>query len=682
MPLRIKLLLMLAVMLVFPVAGWRFLVEMETTLRQGQEAALLASAHAVAQAFVALEPDLPPRLVRSEPLYVRRVSAALELDGYADDWVGIDTDAQLLHSAKNNQPTARVSAVRSNRGLYLWIEVSDQSPVRADLINRRTQEVDQVLIHLDDIDGLRSYRLHSATDGQLRAQPVISADGRVPTLGVAAVWRGRPDGYVIEALLPEPRAPASVGLEVFDYAGARAPQLRDRYGTGAGGQPGKPRPLVEAGRDDAVLAALLPARTRARVLGPGGHVLRRGGQLIDPKEEDLSFQRWLRAMAYRWLMAPTLADPNGYGPDQRVLSVRESARALDGEDTVGWRPAGSLATVILSAAAPLPGGNGAVVLERSSDALLIGANKGLGGLLLGGFLSVLAAAAVLFGYASYLSLRIRSLRNAAENALTPEGRLREGFPTSSALDEVGDLSRSFARLLDQVHAYTAYLRSLAGKLSHELATPLAVVRSSLENLEHEEIPDSARVYAERARGGAERLRAILRAMSEAGRIERAVDVAEAEPEDFDLAALVANAGAGYRDLAGSRKLRLQIPSREIPMCGAPELIHQALDKLVDNALSFSPEDGWIEIGCATTVEGATVWVGNQGPPLPEEMQDRLFESLVSLRHGGTDSPHLGLGLYIVRLVAELHQGEARASNRPQGDGVVFSLELRPMKGEG
>jgi len=677
MPLRIKLLLMLAVMLVFPLAGWRFLVEMETTLRQGQEAALLASAHAVAQAFVALEPELPPRLIESEPLYVRRVSAALELDGYADDWVGIDTDAQLLRSDKGNQDPARVSAVRSSRGLYLWIEVNDQSPVRADL-NRQIQSVDQVLIHLQDAAGTRSYRLHSATDGPLRAQPIVSADGRVPTLGVAAVWRSREQGYVIEALLPEPRAPASVGVEVIDYAGARAPQLRDRYGTGSSEQPGKTRPLVEAGRDDAVLAALLPAQTRARVLGPGGHVLRRAGQLVDPKEENLSFQRWARAMVYRWLMAPPLADPNGYGPDQRVLGVRESQRALAGLDTVGWRPAGSLATVILSAAAPLPGGNGAVVLERSADALLIWTNKGLGGLLLGGFLSVLAAAAVLFGYASYLSLRIRLLRNAAENALTPEGRLREGFPRSSAVDEVGDLSRSFARLLDQVHAYTGYLRSLAGKLSHELATPLAVVRSSLENLEHEDIPDSARVYAERARGGAERLRAILRAMSEAGRIERAVDVAEAE--EFDLAALVSNAGAGYRDLAGSRQLRLQVPTREIPIHGAPELIHQALDKLVDNALSFSPADGWIEIGCATTVEGATVWVSNQGPPLPEEMQDRLFESLVSLRHGGTDSPHLGLGLYIVRLVAELHQGEAQASNRPQGDGVVFSLELRPMKG--
>ncbi len=679
MPLRIKLLLMLAVALVFPLAGWRFLVEMETTLRQGQEAALLASAHAAAQAYVALEPELTPRLVLPEPLYVRPLQAQPARDGYADDWAGIDADAQLLRSAKTNQTPARLTLGRSRGGLFLWLEVDDRSPLRAEMVAGQEQAVDQVRLHVEDADGRRSYRLHSAGEGPLRAQPLVNEQGRIPTIGVAAYWINRANGYAIEAQIPEPRAPASLGVEIIDYAGAQAPQLRDRYGTGGVEEPAASRPLVEAGLDDAVLAALLPEATRGRVVGPGGHVLRRAGQLVEREEEELSFLRWTRAMVYRWLMAPPLADPIGYGPEQRVLRVREAEKALAGSDAVGWRPAGSLATVVLSAAAPLPGDNGAVVLERSADALLIWTNRGLGGLLLGGFLSVLAAAAVLFGYASYLSLRIRMLRNAAENALTPEGRLREGFPRSRAVDEVGDLSRSFARLLDQVHAYTAYLRSLAGKLSHELATPLAVVRSSLENLEHEDLPDSARTYAERARGGAERLRAILRAMSEAGRIERAVDVAEAE--HFDLAALIRNAAEGYRDLAGQRELRLVIPSREINLRGAPELIHQALDKLVDNALGFAPDDGWIEIGCATTVEGASFWVSNQGPPLPDEMQDRLFESLVSLRQGGAESPHLGLGLYIVRLVAELHRGEATASNLPDGQGVKFSLALRSMGGE-
>ena len=76
-----------------------------------------------------------------------------------------------------------------------------------------------------------------------------------------------------------------------------------------------------------------------------------------------------------------------------------------------------------------------------------------------------------------------------------------------------------------------------------------------------------------------------------------------------------------------------------------------------------------------------VTVSNSGPPLPARMQDRLFDSLVSLRDGverGADAHHLGLGLFIVRLVAELHRGEARAQNLADGSGVAVSLHLKGM----
>ena len=80
-------------------------------------------------------------------------------------------------------------------------------------------------------------------------------------------------------------------------------------------------------------------------------------------------------------------------------------------------------------------------------------------------------------------------------------------------------------------------------------------------------------------------------------------------------------------------------------------------------------------------DGARLSVANQGPPVPEAMRARLFDSLVSLREkpqrleGAT---HLGFGLYVVKLVAELHRGHARVRNLPQGDGVEFTLHLRPM----
>jgi signal transduction histidine kinase len=255
-----------------------------------------------------------------------------------------------------------------------------------------------------------------------------------------------------------------------------------------------------------------------------------------------------------------------------------------------------------------------------------------------------------------------------------------------ARDELGDLARSFSRLLDEAAAYTDYLRTLASKLSHELQTPLAIVKSSLDNLEHQALHADAQPYLARARDGAERLGAIVRAMSQASRMERAI--ASAEGEDFDLVAVVRGCVEGYRPLIEPRPLMSELPDVPLIMHGAPELIAQALDKLVDNARSFTPEQGWIRIALTRHGDGADIAVANSGPPLPPALHDRLFESLVSLRPSGaqkttdsagrTDAPHLGLGLYVVRLIAEAHRGGASASNLADGSGVEFLLHLRGM----
>ena len=107
---------------------------------------------------------------------------------------------------------------------------------------------------------------------------------------------------------------------------------------------------------------------------------------------------------------------------------------------------------------------------------------------------------------------------------------------------------------------------------------------------------------------------------------------------------------------------------------------QALDKLFDNALSFTPENGWMRLGLRVDGDAAEIELANQGEPLPAAMQGRLFDSLVSLRDKARpgDVPHLGLGLYVVRLVAERHHGVASARNLEDGSGVAFTLRLQGM----
>ena len=422
---------------------------------------------------------------------------------------------------------------------------------------------------------------------------------------------------------------------------------------------------------------------RVRLLSSEGWVVAESGKLDEGAGTRASRRRWFENLVYRSLIAPGLTQAQDFATTQPRLAAPEVWQALSGIAATAWHPAPSEDQVVLAAAVPLLVNGevrGALLLEQAGDALPLLTNRALLLLVGASLFALLFAGGVLFAFASVLGLRIRRLRNAAERAVRSGGRLSEPLPLIGARDELGDLSRSFARLLDEVAAYTEYLRTLASKLSHELQTPLAIVKSSLDNLDHQAMPEAAQTYLDRARGGAERLGAIVRAMSEASRMERAI--AGVEGEDFDLAAVLRGCVEAYAPLAAPRRVDGDIPAAPLPMHGAPELIAQALDKLFDNARGFTPVGGWIRLALHVRDDGAEISVANSGPPLPPAMQERVFDSLVSVRDGAnrerTEAPHLGLGLYVVRMIAEMHRGEAHARNLPDGSGVEFTVLLRGM----
>jgi signal transduction histidine kinase len=111
------------------------------------------------------------------------------------------------------------------------------------------------------------------------------------------------------------------------------------------------------------------------------------------------------------------------------------------------------------------------------------------------------------------------------------------------------------------------------------------------------------------------------------------------------------------------------------LSAAPDLLAQMLDKLVDNAVDFCPPDGEIRLCLEPVDADLLLRVENTGPLLPRQMQDQLFDSLVSVRPERGEKTHLGLGLYIVRLIAEFHGASASAGNLPDGTGVAFSIRI-------
>lgn len=666
MTLRRKLLLVALCTLALPIAGWLYVRQMEMLLREGQEQALIASARAVARSLVVTHAPLPQS---DAGWYVQQSANPITVDGYGDDWAPLTPWSQPLGGR------GKLLLAEDKDWLYLYVDVRSTHRTRADAGDANALAADHLILGLDKGGQQRRYLLASMAPGPVTARPLDPPAQKLPDL-IVAQWQEDGSGYRVELRLPRSLALDGLGVGVHDAS------------ADAGGDPQSVdiRPLLSySGVLSKELAQLAPDNVRARVLAPQGWLLARSGRLGATAATAAEQPGWFASMVYRLLLANRLESAEPWTDEAPRLDVPEVKTARNGSPATLWRRGEARGSVVLAAAVPIGAAGdmqGVLLLEQASRAVPLLANRALLGLLTISFGVLLVAGAILLTFATRLSIRLARLRDAAERAQANDGRL-DGqmigkFPMTEAEDEIGDLARSFERLLEVVGGYTDYLRTLASKLSHELNTPLAIVKSSLDNLEHAALPSDAAPYLARARDGVARLGTLVRAMSEATRMERAI--AAAEPEDVDLVEVVRGCADAYRPLAGARRLDCVLPDAPLRLHCAPELIAQALDKLFDNALSFTPETGWLRLSLRATGDGAEIELANQGSPLPAAMHGRLFDSLVSLRDKATpgDAPHLGLGLYVVRLVAERHHGVAVARNLEDGGGVAFVLRLKGM----
>ena len=397
--------------------------------------------------------------------------------------------------------------------------------------------------------------------------------------------------------------------------------------------------------------------SRSRVRGLSGSL----GEGVPP------LGGWLKPIAA--LVVPTARV--AVGDDSRPVRSQIDRALIGVSGRPIWRGTVNRDVAILSAAQPIFVGDdivGTVVVEETGGSIQLLKERALENLLAVTLAVMAAALAILLAFASRLATRIRRLHAEADAAIDSQGRVRAAITPSRARDEIGDLSRTMSSVLQRLKEYNAYLEAMAGRLSHELRTPVAVVRSSLDNLKAQPLTDEARVYVERANEGVGRLARLISRLSEGTRLERMLE--SAERERFDLAAVVRGCVEGYRTAYAPRQFEFAEPGPgRTEIEGVPDAIAQMMDKLVENAHDFAPPGTPIRVALQARGKGVAITVENEGPPLPDSA--RLFDSMVSLREG----PHLGLGLYIVRLVAEFHGGRVRAGNLPDGAGVRFSVEL-------
>jgi len=424
------------------------------------------------------------------------------------------------------------------------------------------------------------------------------------------------------------------------------------------------------GEITAILKGLERASSRVWVVSRDYHVLALAGSLKRPDPPALSVVQ--RALG--WLLAPPTEEFDDAIAEDALAAGREVGAALRGAASTRTRNSRDGRAVVVSAAHPIWVGDevlGVVVVEESANRIASLRSQALERLLVVTLSAFAVVAAVLLWFATRISNRIRRLSNEAETAIDARGRVTRLITASEEADEIGDLSRSFTTVLGRLARYNDYLEALAGRLSHELRTPVAVVRSSLENLHAARTAEETRTYLARAEEGLGRLSTILSRMTEASRLEQSLSAVQ--KERFDAAAVVRGCVEGYRVAYASRTFELAVPAEPVFALGSADLLAQMLDKLVENAVDFAVAASPIRI-CLET--DGCLRVENAGPLLPDAIRDSLFESMVSLRsEHSAGAPHLGLGLYIARLIAEFHGGTLHAENLPRGGGVAFEARL-------
>jgi dedicated sortase system histidine kinase len=721
--LRLKLLFFSSFLLAIPWLGYQYVWEMETYLRIGQEQTMVGTARAVATALherPALFDSQSAYLTDVKPgtdLYAHKIAYPIQLDGRLDDWqdyqhLTIGYGQQHLIDPIQDYELDSLHFTHMvgqyDRFLYAMFDVTDNSVLFRPQNSLRIDKNDHLQIAMTDQSGkFQRYIIAPSQPGWVNAyllkDNLDSLQPEKPETKIQGQWRNTSKGYQLELRFPLAMMSSKIAFAIVDVDDPHTRAVEHIMGTANPSQVDSlGTVLVPSPEIEKILKGLKYSNARVwvvdkhmRVLARSGNIQRASGvQSHSQNNSSIALgsdatpriknswwkyieNNWLLPLYYQILTKP----PADFVDDLRdafALQGQDISQALSGTPSSLWRLSSDDKAVIMSAAHPIYLDEtvmGAVVVEQTTNGIRTLRNKALERQFHYILLVILISTLALFLIASRISWRIRELRNKTEDAIDQQGKIIGNIVPSKTRDEIGDLSRTFTHVLSRLSQYNTYLENMASRLSHELRTPVAIVNSSLDNLLLEDQNPESKQYVDRAKQGITRLSKILSNMSEATRLEQAIQ--SNELETFDLEELLKGCVAGYRLAYATRKFDVQVTVSNSTFQGAPELFAQMLDKIIANAIEFSHEDSAIELLLVNSDQGYVLTIANQGVLLPEKMQHQLLDSMVSVRkQQNTEQPHLGLGLYIAKIIAQYHQGNVRIDNLKDKTGVVVTLEFK------
>jgi two-component system sensor histidine kinase ChvG len=445
--------------------------------------------------------------------------------------------------------------------------------------------------------------------------------------------------------------------------------------------------MLAAGPEDreAILATISRSTgSRMRIYGADGRLLADSWHLTGPTYElkDPTTQRWTKDVAraldrgFNLLVgAEPLADYEEPAVDRlqawpEALEARETGRAKS-----AVRNAPDL-TPVISAAVPV---KDQVLLVTDNDRAFTRTIRSQRATLAAIMAAAIFLSALLSVFLAQTIVRpLRRLALAAHRVRLGRAREVKVPRLPSRLDEIGLLARSVSDMSQSLRQRIDNIEAFAADVTHELKNPLASLRSAMDGLDRVEDPALKQKLIAVAREDVVRLDRLINDISEAARTD--AELARATFEPVDLGPLIEQIVASWEDRRekGDARIAFARPRKATAVVmGKPDRLARAINAIIDNAVSFSPAGGLVEIAAARVGDDVRIRVDDEGPGVPPEAREAIFNRFHSIRPEGENfGRHSGLGLAIAQAIVKGHDGEIDVQDRDDApSGARFTITL-------
>ena len=423
---------------------------------------------------------------------------------------------------------------------------------------------------------------------------------------------------------------------------------------------------------------------RFRLYGPDGALQIDSWRLTGPTYElrDPKTQNWTQDVAraldhgFNLVVGARSLDDYAEPPVDRLAAWPEGVRAKSlGRPTTEVRNAPDL-TPVISSAVPFDGG---VLLATDNDRTFTKTVRKQRSLIVGAMtLVILFSILVSMFFARTIVRPLRRLALAAHRVRL--GRAREvkvpRLPRRS--DEIGLLARSVSDMSQSLRQRIDNIEAFAADVTHELKNPLASLRSAVDGLDRVDDPELRQKLMAIAREDVRRLDRLINDISEAARTD--AELLRAEFERVDLGPLMEHIVSSWetRREKGDARLAFARPRKDTAVVmGKPDRLARAINAIIDNAVSFSPPGGLVEIAAAHVGDEIRIRIDDEGPGVPPEAREAIFNRFHSVRPEGENfGRHSGLGLAIAQAIVKGHDGEIDVHDRDDApSGARFTIRL-------